>query len=72
MSYPYAKDCNPRQRRHPMFRITFSKLNVKRFQQELDKAYKRGDKRTIRHLSVLLMIGSHVALATILTIWNVS
>jgi hypothetical protein len=26
-----------------MFRITFSKSNVKRFQQELDKAYKRGD-----------------------------
>lgn len=55
-----------------MFRITFSKSNVKRFQQELDKAYKRGDKRTIRHLSVLLMIGSNVALATILSIWNVS
>jgi transposase len=55
-----------------MFRITFSKSNVKRFQQELDKAYQRGDKRTIRHLSVLLMIGSKVALATILSVWNVS
>ena len=55
-----------------MFRITFSKSNVKRFQQELNKAYQRGDKRTIRHLSVLLMIGSHVALATILSVWNVS
>ena len=55
-----------------MFRITFSKSNVKRFQQELGKAYQRGDKRTIRHLSVLLMIGSKVALATILSVWNVS
>jgi len=36
-----------------MFRITFSKVHVKRFQQELDKAYKRGDKRAVRHLSVL-------------------
>lgn len=55
-----------------MFRITFSKSNVKRFQQELDKAYKRGDKRTIRHLSVLLMVGCNVALETILSVWNVS
>jgi transposase len=55
-----------------MFRITFSKSNVKRFQQELDKAYQRGDKRTIRHLSVLLMVGCKVALETILSVWNVS
>ena len=55
-----------------MFRITFSKSNVKRFQQELDKAYRRGDKRLVRHVSVLLMIGCHVALETILTTWNVS
>ena len=40
-----------------MFRITFSKENVKRFQQELQKAYKRGDIRAIRHFSVLVMIG---------------
>jgi transposase len=55
-----------------MFRITFSKSNVKRFQQELGKAYQRGDKRAIRHLSVLLMIGCEVALETILSVWNVS
>jgi len=55
-----------------MFRITFSKATVKRFQKELDKAYQRGDKRAIRHLSVLTMIGCHVALETILSVWNVS
>ena len=55
-----------------MFRITFSKSNVKRFQQELNQAYKRGDKRTVRHLSVLLMVGCNVALETILSVWNVS
>ena len=55
-----------------MFRITFSKSNVKRFQQELEKAYKRGDKRAIRHLSVLIMIGCSVALETILLVWQVS
>jgi transposase len=55
-----------------MFRITFSKSNVKRFQQELDKAYKRGDSRAVRRLSVLMMIGCKVALETILSVWNVS
>lgn len=55
-----------------MFRITFSKSNVKRFHEELEKAYKRGDKRAIRHVSVLLMIGCSVALETILSVWNVS
>lgn len=55
-----------------MFRITFSKSHVKRFQQELEKAYTRGDKRTIRHLSVLIMIGYSVTLETILSVWNVS
>ena len=55
-----------------MFRITFSKSNVKHFQQELDKAYKRGDHRGVRRLSVLMMIGCSVALETILSVWNVS
>jgi len=55
-----------------MFRITFSKSNVRRFQQELDKAYKRGDKRMVRQLWVLLMVGCKVALETILSVWNVS
>jgi len=51
-----------------MFRIRFSKARVKRFQQELDKAYKRGDKRAVR----LMMIGCSVALETILSVWNAS
>ena len=55
-----------------MFRITFSKSNVKHFQQELDKAYKRGDNRAVRRLSVLMMIGCNIALETILSVWNVS
>jgi transposase len=55
-----------------MFRITFSKSNVKRFQHELEKAYTLGDKRAIRHLSVLIMVGCNIALETILSVWNVS
>jgi hypothetical protein len=47
-----------------MFRITFSKSHVKRFQQESEKAYERGNKRMIRHLEVLLMIGCNVAMET--------
>ena len=55
-----------------MYRITFSKAHVKQFKQELEKAYERGDKRTVRRVSVLLMIGSNIALEKILLIWNVS
>jgi len=55
-----------------MFRITFSKIYVKQLKQELEKAYIRGDLRAVRHLSVLIMIGSKIALETILSVWNVS
>jgi len=55
-----------------MFRITFSKAHVKQFKHELEKAYIRGDKRAIRHLSVLMMIGCSLTLEKILLIWNVS
>lgn len=55
-----------------MFRITFSKANVKQLKQELEKAYICGDLRAVRHLSVLIMIGSRIALEVVLSIWNIS
>lgn len=55
-----------------MFRITFSQETVKRLKQELEQAYTRGDKRAVRRLSVLIMIGSRMVLESILAIWNVS
>jgi transposase len=55
-----------------MIRITFSKAHVKRLKQELEKAYRSGELRAVRRLSVLIMIGSKMALETILTVWNVS
>lgn len=55
-----------------MFRITFSQETVKRLKQELEKAYARGDLRTVRRLSVLMMIGSQMVMETIQALWNVS
>jgi len=55
-----------------MFRITFSNETVKRLKQELQEAYKRGDLRAVRRLSVLVMIGERIELAIILAVWNVS
>src|SRR5271157_1784975 len=55
-----------------MFRITFSKETVKHLKQELQEAYKCGDLRAVRRLSVLVMIGERMALAVILATWNVS
>jgi len=55
-----------------MFRIMFSQETVKRLKQELEQAYIRGDKRAVRRLSVLIMIGSRMVLESILAIWNVS
>jgi len=55
-----------------MCRITFRQETVKRLKQELEKAYVRGDKRAVRRLSVLIMIGKRMSLASILSLWNVS
>jgi len=55
-----------------MFRITFRQETVKRMKAELEKAYGRGDKQAVRRLSVLLMIGKRLNLASILALWNVS
>jgi transposase len=55
-----------------MFRITFRPETVKRLKRELEKAYGRGDKRAVRRVSVLLMIGQRMDLASILSVWDVS
>ena len=55
-----------------MFRVTFSSETVKQLKCELQKAYKRGDLRSVRRLSVLVMIGERMGLAIILATWNVS
>jgi transposase len=55
-----------------MCRITFRSETVKRMKVELEKAYGRGDKRAVRRLSVLLMVGKRMSLASILALWNVS
>jgi transposase len=55
-----------------MCRITFRQETVKRLKQELEKAYVRGDKRAVRRLSVLIMVGKRMSLASILALWNVS
>jgi hypothetical protein len=48
--------------------MTFSKSHALQLQEELEKAYIRGDERAARYLSVLLMIGNQIALDTILSI----
>jgi transposase len=55
-----------------MFRVSFSTETVKRLKQELDRAYIRGDLRSVRRLSVLVMVGGKITLETILLLWNVS
>jgi transposase len=73
MSYPNAKGSRPNAKGDiPMCRITFRQETVKRLKAELEKAYVRGDKRAIRRLSVLIMVGKRMSLASILSVWNVS
>ena len=55
-----------------MCRITFRQETVKRLQAELEKAYGRGDKRAVRRISVLLMVGKRMDLGSILSLWDVS
>jgi transposase len=55
-----------------MCRITFRPETVKRLKEELEKAYVRGDKQAVRRLSVLIMVGQRMSLASILAVWNVS
>lgn len=55
-----------------MCRITFRQETVKRMKVELEKAYGRGDKRAVRRLSVLLMVGKRMDLGSILSLWDVS
>jgi hypothetical protein len=55
-----------------MFKVTFSNKKVKRFKGELQKAYTRGDLRSIWRLSVLIMICERRDMETIRTSWDVS
>ena len=55
-----------------MFKVTFSNQTVKRLKDELRKAYNRGDLRSIRRLSVLIMIGERRDMETIRSSWDVS
>ena len=55
-----------------MFKVTFSNKTVKRLKAELQKAYRRGDLRSVRRLSVLIMIGERRDMETIRASWEVS
>jgi len=55
-----------------MFKVTFSNRTVKRFKGELLKAYERGDLRSVRRLSVLIMIGEREGMETIRASWDIS
>ena len=55
-----------------MFKVTFSNQTVKRFKGELQKAYARGDLRSVRRVSVLIMIGERKSMETIRASWDVS
>jgi len=55
-----------------MFKVTFSNQTVKWLKDELRKAYNRGDLRSIRRLSVLIMIGERRDMETIRSSWDVS
>jgi transposase len=55
-----------------MFRITISNETVKQLKSKLQAAYRRGDLRAVRRISVLVMIGERMGLASILALWQVS
>ena len=55
-----------------MNRITFSQCIVKRFEQELQKAYSRGDHRMVRRISVLLATNRQESWAGIARQWGLS
>ena len=55
-----------------MFKVTFSNRTVKRLKGELQKAYMRGDLRSVRRLSVLIMVGERRDMETIRASWDVS
>ncbi len=55
-----------------MVRVTLTRETVKQLKDELQKAYRRGDLRSVRRLSVLVMIGERMGLVVILAVWKVS
>ncbi len=55
-----------------MVRLTLTRETVKQLKGELQKAYQRGDLRSVRRLSVLVMIGERMGMVVILAIWDIS
>lgn len=55
-----------------MNRITFCRATVKRFGQELQKAYQRGDQRLVRRISVLLTTQRQTEIAGIAAAWGLA
>jgi hypothetical protein len=55
-----------------MFTVTFSNQSVKRCKGELQRAYVRGDLRSVRRLSVLIMISERKSIESIRASWDIS
>lgn len=55
-----------------MNRTAFCTATVKRFEEELQKAYRRGDKRLIRRIIVLLATNRQKDLAGIAATWGIA
>jgi transposase len=55
-----------------MNRITFCTATVKHFEQELQKAYHRGDQRLVRRITVLLATNRQKNLAEIASMWGIA
>jgi transposase len=55
-----------------MNRITFCAATVKRFEEELQKAYRLGDKRLIRRISVLLATNRQTDIAGVAATWGIA
>ena len=55
-----------------MYKVTFSNQTVKRLKSELQQAYTRGDLRSVRRLSVLIMISERKEMESIRASWEVS
>ena len=55
-----------------MTRITFHKETVKEIQQKLGEAYRAGDLRLVRRISVLLGIARGEGIVTLLETWKIT
>ena len=55
-----------------MNRITFCRATIKRFEEELQKAYQRGDKRLVRRISVLITTNRQKDITGIAATWGIA